>query len=684
MSLANQLPRSTRRSDYDASDGPTVFGPADWLVFDPLDVRVRVKADADSQWQTLTTGYTVSLSFGTLGYPTVTLGAPLVDPARVRVEGRRVHPRTTDVTRAAALQSALLERELDKSASVLQELRRDIDDAMERGVLVPEGEGSFVLPAERAGKFLAFDDAGHPVMVAGVPYLPDVSSIIVSQSGAEAGLNNLLPMSALRTHQAVAAILLGRLASRSLAEIGLDASALLTPQRGQQLADAREGSILNPGGYDWSPVTRPPGGVTTMGTFVSRGDGPTGWYGGAGVGGQYQVSTPRMPKGIVPGDPETFIKLKWGASPTAGNPVDYPGSGWATYWEQFDVHAPQVGMGKTLTRRFVAGQRAAAIPTPIRARPIYWYSCGGLLFSQVAGGVVYTGEVFQDQNYAFRVITGGTLSMAAPVVPANQAAASIVSHGTAAILCLGPVKGNMYEIYEAHATPGLVKVATENVGAAALCEIPYSVSGWTTFDRTITMPEIGSTDTTTYAATGWPSRTLVEPQRRSARPYFGAGLDLDIVGQAPDLEFFDFDAFGFTPPVYRKAAKGLGLWLETLAASYPAHWLQRFIGEVRVPKTSVAGLKFSAVTGTPGSITSAIGHGCTIAWNSDGQFTVTFTQARSNTNYRVVTGSGNDGVNNFTLFATSYSNVGFNLACINTAGALVNPASGATFEVFDG
>lgn len=126
MSVAFPLPRQTRRSDYVANGAQTVFGPTGWIAFDLLDVRVRQRAAGAARFTTLTSGFTVALS-ATPGQVTVTFAAAPAAGATVRVEGARVHARTTDVTRAGALQSSLVEREADLQTVVLQELRRDID-----------------------------------------------------------------------------------------------------------------------------------------------------------------------------------------------------------------------------------------------------------------------------------------------------------------------------------------------------------------------------------------------------------------------------------------------------------------------------------------------------------------------------------------------------------------------------
>lgn len=144
MSIHYPLPRSTRRTDYEATEGQTVFGPADWIAFDTLDVRVRTKAPGSDYWLIALSGYTVSISPALK--PTVTFSVGRPAGTTVRVEGRRVHPRTADVTRGATVLTAPLEREFDTMAAVLQELRRDIDDI----VLPLDGLDDAVAAAEDA------------------------------------------------------------------------------------------------------------------------------------------------------------------------------------------------------------------------------------------------------------------------------------------------------------------------------------------------------------------------------------------------------------------------------------------------------------------------------------------------------------------------------------------------------
>lgn len=127
MSIANPLPRSPRRTDYEALPGQTLFGPTPWLAADPLDVAVFVLDDLGI-WQPQTSGVTIALTASPIGAVSATFATGRDAGDQVRIEARRIHQRVTDVTRGGALATALLERELDLQAMVLQELRRDTDD----------------------------------------------------------------------------------------------------------------------------------------------------------------------------------------------------------------------------------------------------------------------------------------------------------------------------------------------------------------------------------------------------------------------------------------------------------------------------------------------------------------------------------------------------------------------------
>lgn len=131
MSSANPITRSTRRRDLDATAGQTVF-TLDVPVYDLVDVDVFTKRATDLFWIPVTTGVTltfvnvnqVQATFAVAPRPTA--GDPVTS---VRLQSSRVQERITNATRGGAVASALLEADLDRIATVLQELRRDIDEA---------------------------------------------------------------------------------------------------------------------------------------------------------------------------------------------------------------------------------------------------------------------------------------------------------------------------------------------------------------------------------------------------------------------------------------------------------------------------------------------------------------------------------------------------------------------------
>jgi len=131
MSSLTPIVRDTRQRDIVAAVGQTVFNFPVFLI-DPLDLAVLWRPDGATDFSTAT-GYTVALVSGGLSAtvaftipPRPTAGDPSIV---VRLTGRRIGNRITDVTRGGALSSAMLERELDAVEITLQELRRDIDAA---------------------------------------------------------------------------------------------------------------------------------------------------------------------------------------------------------------------------------------------------------------------------------------------------------------------------------------------------------------------------------------------------------------------------------------------------------------------------------------------------------------------------------------------------------------------------
>lgn len=130
MSTCFPIPRSDRETIVVLADGQTeaafTFG-----LYEAADLAVFVKAPGVELYERLAESeYTVTVA----AYPgpgTLALAAPRPAGTLLRMQGRRVHERLTDVTQAGVIRAAALEREFDQVAVVLQELRRDVDDPVQ-------------------------------------------------------------------------------------------------------------------------------------------------------------------------------------------------------------------------------------------------------------------------------------------------------------------------------------------------------------------------------------------------------------------------------------------------------------------------------------------------------------------------------------------------------------------------
>jgi hypothetical protein len=131
MSTALPLPRSQREDLITATAGQTTFGPFTWPIYDTEDVEVRVRAPAGETFAILSAlAYTV-VPTGTLPSTfTIVTDDGQALGAVVWVRGTRLHERETDVTRGGQFRSVPMEQELDRITTVLQELRRDTDRAL--------------------------------------------------------------------------------------------------------------------------------------------------------------------------------------------------------------------------------------------------------------------------------------------------------------------------------------------------------------------------------------------------------------------------------------------------------------------------------------------------------------------------------------------------------------------------
>ena len=132
MSTNLPIVRDSRIRDRLAAVGQTVF-TFDAPLFDAADLKVFVQTPATVGFVERTTGFTTTILSGSIGAEVAFVVPPLaaggVSPVTVRLIGARTHQRLIDVTRGGTVRSQSLEDELDRQTVVLQELRRDVDEA---------------------------------------------------------------------------------------------------------------------------------------------------------------------------------------------------------------------------------------------------------------------------------------------------------------------------------------------------------------------------------------------------------------------------------------------------------------------------------------------------------------------------------------------------------------------------
>lgn len=128
MTSALPIERDDRRRTLDATPGQTVF-TFDAVLWDATDLQVAKRVAPSTAFMVIASGFTVttdtpSATVTFSAAPRPTSGDPAV---AVRLTSRAVYDRHTDATRGGVIVGALLEREFDRMATVLQELRRDAD-----------------------------------------------------------------------------------------------------------------------------------------------------------------------------------------------------------------------------------------------------------------------------------------------------------------------------------------------------------------------------------------------------------------------------------------------------------------------------------------------------------------------------------------------------------------------------
>ncbi len=156
----------TRRVVYTGSSG---VGPYAFTF--PVISQTDIAVYKNSTKLTLTTNYTVTIN-GANGTGSVTLVVAATGADRITIIGARAIERTTDFVTAGDLKASSLNEQLDASIILIQQLaeenKRTLKAPQYDAAAVEDGGNvNMVLPvqADRAGKTLAFDSNGNPVVV---------------------------------------------------------------------------------------------------------------------------------------------------------------------------------------------------------------------------------------------------------------------------------------------------------------------------------------------------------------------------------------------------------------------------------------------------------------------------------------------------------------------------------------
>lgn len=127
MSLANPVQREKRSVDLLATAGQTRF-TTPFRMTSTADLRVYVRPTLTAPWSSAA-GFTTTLQPSGLVDVDFAV-APAPTNPYVRLRSAQTRERLTDVTRGGVIKSSLIEQEFDTLATVLQEIRRDLDDML--------------------------------------------------------------------------------------------------------------------------------------------------------------------------------------------------------------------------------------------------------------------------------------------------------------------------------------------------------------------------------------------------------------------------------------------------------------------------------------------------------------------------------------------------------------------------
>lgn len=171
-----------------AGNGVATAFPFDFKVFERSDVLVAfVSAAGVASTLVLDSDYTVTLNADQDVEPggTVTLSAPLATGATLTVTSQVPATQPVVLTNLGAFLPAVINGALDRLTILIQQAQGLFSRALALPASETGGNASIPGTAERAGKFLAFDELGRPTVA--VPVVDSAADVRVDLASAASG-----------------------------------------------------------------------------------------------------------------------------------------------------------------------------------------------------------------------------------------------------------------------------------------------------------------------------------------------------------------------------------------------------------------------------------------------------------------------------------------------------------------
>lgn len=118
-----------------AAEGQKVFGATVFKIWDSHDLQVWKSLAGSDVWEHIVTGVVIEkVEEEAFANCTARFSLSLDAGDRVVLISRRLHERLGSVTQGGVINSISLERELDRIATVTQEIRRDLDNNLGKDI----------------------------------------------------------------------------------------------------------------------------------------------------------------------------------------------------------------------------------------------------------------------------------------------------------------------------------------------------------------------------------------------------------------------------------------------------------------------------------------------------------------------------------------------------------------------